>query len=52
LDNEDSNGKSTNDDQKRERKKGHKEGECNVWWLTFGVTMVFFVGYPLFKGIW
>jgi len=27
-------------------------GECKVWWLTFGVTMVFFVGYPLFKSIW
>jgi len=27
-------------------------GECKVWWFTFGVTMVFFVGYPLFKGIW
>jgi hypothetical protein len=27
------------------------EGECKVWWLTFGVTVVFFARYPLFKGI-
>jgi len=24
-----------------------QEGDCKVWWLIFGVTMVFFVGYPL-----
>jgi hypothetical protein len=29
-----------------------QEDECKLWWLTFGVTMVLFVGYPLFKGIW
>jgi hypothetical protein len=27
-------------------------GKCKAWWLTFGITMVFFVRYPLFKGIW
>jgi hypothetical protein len=52
LDNEDPNEKSIDDDQKKERRKGHKEGECNVWWLTFRVTMVFFARYPLFKGKW
>ncbi len=31
---------------------GSAEGDCKVWWLTFGVTMVFFIGYPLFKGMW
>jgi len=29
-----------------------RRGECKVWWLIFGVTMVYFVGHPLFKGIW
>jgi hypothetical protein len=24
----------------------HVLGECKVWWLTFAITMVFFVGYP------
>jgi len=32
--------------------KLYVQGECKVWWLTFGVTMVFFARYPLFKSMW
>jgi hypothetical protein len=47
--NEDPNEKSTNEDQKTERRKGHKEGECNVWWLTFMSQWCFLLGTPCSK---